>query len=316
MSIVNPVCRAQSVVTAFQHAVSPHASTIPLEEEVLFRALGAALAASGAAAHYLHGRKSRVAFDGLEPFSKHPAHCELCDLLIVAFSINQRVARMTFLQAKRHIGPLPHAGNRTGCTCIDSFSFNADTTQWLLLASRPQLRPTHRKFVPPADLLSSARCPSIGSFGIFSNTNGIYDFLFVSADMLHPRDPLGARHGKGAKRFASHDCAPCVRRQFGCFERVYARSLVDFAFALHRLEIGEPITVDTGIRPASPADVLSQWLSEQVEVLLTASTPDAQANPTLRALRDLLPERRTGANSPRFMSDPLPMLVVQTDEGR
>jgi hypothetical protein len=306
----------QSVATTFASLCAKQCPAAKFDEVALFTHLASSLSTHGVVAYNLHGTKYQVTFDGIAPFAKPKSRCELCDLLIVSFSVRAREVRMTFLQAKKSAQPLSYARNALCLRYIDPFVCNIAPHQWQLLAGRPLICGAIQSFAPPSDLLDGGLCPSIGSYGLFSPFGVGYEFLYISADMLHPRTAVEPNTVWGRRSFQPVSGAPVARMQFGCTERTYAGSLADFAAALFQLEIGAPIPNGHGGRPAEAGASQAAWLREQVATHRRApdTTEPSQPEATLDALRDLLQPEREAATRPPQEGGKLPMLLVQVGD--
>jgi hypothetical protein len=157
------------------------------DEVELFRKLAFAMV-SNANAIFIdetHGKVAQVEFtsqiNGLE-------HCEISDLLIVIRHAIRNQYRATFWQAKKEKHPRWPIFKDRG-----NFDFEAQFNQWELLSQRPRIHGI-ANFCPPADLLSGASSPSIGSFGVFYENRNDLEVNYSVAEMVssagiskHPR---------------------------------------------------------------------------------------------------------------------------------
>ncbi len=156
-------------------------------EVALFRQLANSILAhtNGVFIDETHGTVAKVEFtspiNGIE-------HCEISDLLLIMKDIQSRQYRATFWQAKKEKHP------RWPVAISDAnFDFEAQFNQWELLSQRPSIKGLS-KFHPPSDLLSNATSPSIGSFGVFYERNGVIEVNYSVAEAVtssgitkHPR---------------------------------------------------------------------------------------------------------------------------------
>jgi hypothetical protein len=122
-----------------------------------------------------HGMVAQVEFvSGFKGLNR----CEISDLLIITKNGRHPEYRATFWQAKKESKPKwpsPRGDN--------NFDFKGQFNQWELLSCRPSIRGLG-KFSPPSYLLSDAESPSIGSFGVFHEDNGLVEVNYSVAEMV------------------------------------------------------------------------------------------------------------------------------------
>jgi len=258
--------RATAFALAFDSEFKSQTAGLSPKEIPLFRALHRALVAAGTrlAVEEYHGTSYQVGFSGNGSYARVHARCELSDLLIIVFTRNPPAARITYLQAKseRRMFPSP---------CRHSFSANLE--QWFLLRNRPPIA-GFGNFAPPADLLSSAILPSVGSFGFFYRThNGLYEIYYASAAQLQPPTTYSQRYGS---LVPVGGCGVIIAS--GHLECVAACGSVPFAESLYRLEIGTPI--DPSISRAAST---RSWLTGNLRKI-------QQATPTIGGRREIVDE--------------------------
>lgn len=205
-----------------------------------------------------HGPKHQVYFNGIGSWGRSCARCELCDVLIVSYSIDGGFSgRLTFLQAK-----LSKERHALGCriwpqSAPSPLSFKANLEQWDLLARRPDILPCV-PFEVPAEILRDAVVPSIGSFGVFHRpTRGKTDFFYISADALMP---LGHPTRKYAR--LRLNCTSPMYRSFGPYVDInFCCCLWSFASELYSLRIGTPIdATDQSAKDHRHREALRSWL--------------------------------------------------------
>ena len=129
-------------------------------------------------------QKSYVTFPKGRQNGRAQPKCELADVLILSYPANKpHETRLTLNQAKVWRNGAPVSGLRHGA----DLKFRANLEQWDLLANRPRFLSMHGKGSRfPLDLLSSASCGAIGSFGVFFHTNNGWDLSYAIADCLEP----------------------------------------------------------------------------------------------------------------------------------
>ena len=153
-------------------------------EIALFRAFIRAFNSLGsnALAQEYHGNRYQVKFSANRGSGRPVPRCELCDVMIIHYPAgNPREARVTFNQAKVSSNPLQCAP-----AVFASYKFRANLEQWDLLSNRPSISTTTAKINLPADLLSSALLPSVGTFGVFYPKGKEFDFAYFVANELSP----------------------------------------------------------------------------------------------------------------------------------
>ncbi|WP_024544501.1 hypothetical protein [Picosynechococcus sp. NKBG15041c] len=184
-----------------------------------------------------HGQKHQVYFNGSGSWGRSPARCELCDVVILAYSYTSGFrARVTFLQAKRSTEF--HAGVCSSFPSeADELSFKANLEQWDLLSRRPEVLPVPPLIAQP-HILQAAILSSVGSFGVFHRgSRKDVGFFYASADQLQPVAQGKTKFGRLKLPAAS----PLTRTIGGYKERIYCCCLPLFGAALYELEIGTPI---------------------------------------------------------------------------
>lgn len=155
---------------------------------------------------------------------------ELADMLFVVFSSHINQIRLMYLQNKK--GKKPN-------------SFKADLLQLYLLHDRCEITssPLPDCTFNNRKILHDAILPSVGSYGVFYQENGIVDMSYYPANLVFPRSPKG----KSIIRYAKYDS-----QYFGnkitinnfC-ESQGEKTLTDFGNSLVSMEIGTPITKET-----------------------------------------------------------------------
>jgi hypothetical protein len=157
---------------------------------------------------------------------------EIYDLWIITFSPIKKRARMTFLQAKFHHGPLN----------FQQRVFSGDYFQYELLSSRPHLsRVIGNRFNFPLNILSFSCCSSIGSYGVFfiDKSNKI-DLVYCSAKFLMPQSAPPITYGQSPIHLSLPTVKPGIKYcTYGvCAEKVLCLSINKFTKSLLSLEIG------------------------------------------------------------------------------
>jgi len=162
----------KKTVSDFRKSVSINSDN----EIKLFRALAKSICKNSRNSFFIdetHGNKAQVSFTSN---IKGVQKCEISDLLIISKKHNQYKA--TFWQAKKTVKtnwPPPH-GDR-------NFDFIAQFNQWELLSQRPIISGSGN-FKPNKDVLNKAVTPSIGSFGVFYEENGLTELNYSVAEMV------------------------------------------------------------------------------------------------------------------------------------
>lgn len=123
-----------------------------------------------------HGSVAQVEF--ISRISGKKSRCEISDLLIVSRDSEQSQYRATFWQAKKEPSP-----KWPGPRGRQNFDFKGQFDQWELLAERPYISGVG-SFSPPPGLLANAASPSIGSFGVFFDENGLPEVNYSVAEMV------------------------------------------------------------------------------------------------------------------------------------
>jgi hypothetical protein len=230
--------KSQSFAISLQRTFAVKSATATFSEVQQFRALIKSFGALGGPfdVEEYHGPKHQVLFNGQGVWGRSPARCELCDVLILAYSLNGGFrGRITFLQAKlskdKHTNLCKDWPDLT-----DIEEFKANLEQWDLLSRRPDVLPVPPFKVHPR-LLRESLLRSVGSFGVFhKNALGSIDFFYSSADVL---SVVGAPTTKQGKLTTSPN--PRQRITNGFLETTFCCCLPIFGEALYNLEIGTPI---------------------------------------------------------------------------
>ncbi|EMB4114162.1 hypothetical protein DMW62_28980 [Serratia marcescens] len=169
--------------SALQNAF--HIESLAASGEIaLFRAFIRAFNSLGANAltQEYHGNRYQVKFSANRGTGRPVPRCELCDVMIIHYPAgNPRAARVTFNQAKVSSNPLQCAP-----VVFSPYKFRANLEQWDLLSNRPSISATTAKINFPADLLSNALLPSVGTFGVFYPKGQGFDFAYFVANGLSP----------------------------------------------------------------------------------------------------------------------------------
>lgn len=138
-----------------------------------------------------HGKVAQVEFHS--PINGKD-QCEISDLLIITKDVRNQFFRATFWQAKKEKSPRWPEPRGT-----NNFDFEAQFNQWELLSQRPTIKGLG-KFAPYKDVLKKATSPSIGSFGVFYESNGKTEVNYSVAEMVtssgvskHPRMVINER---------------------------------------------------------------------------------------------------------------------------
>lgn len=239
-----------------QAAFAANALPRSASEVQLFRALQDAIRSLGRryVVEEYHGTKSQVSFTPSMLWRPGAGRCELADLLVITYQRRPvREARFTFLQCKRDRAADTHV--LTG----DTRRFSGNYEQWDLLHSRPLFTPLG-SVRPPADILSSATLPSVGSFGVFGWDGVRWDMAYVSADQLQPTPSRLVRHGP----LSIAPAAPRYRTTGGFREATLACCLEIFGQALEGVSVGTPMF-------QAPRST-QEWLSTVVATMAATST--------------------------------------------
>jgi hypothetical protein len=229
-----------------------------------------------------HGPKHQVYFNGQGAWARTPARCELCDVMILTYSLKGGFrARLTFLQAK-----LSKDKHPTLCSgfplSTDIVDFKANLEQWDLLSRRPDILP-----VPPFQahprLLKNSLLASVGSFGVFHmSPAGSIDFFYASADVL---SVLGSPTTKQGRLTTIKN--PRQRIVNGLLETTFCCCLPIFGEALYNLEIGTPVEPIPTIAGAKNNDSsLRAWLRNILSFYIQVGGRNSVLG---RQLRELLP---------------------------
>ena len=195
----------------------------------LFRAMHSALAGLNGKFQIeeYHGNSHQVIFTGNGTHARTNARCELSDLMIITYSSISTNVRLTYLQAK---------SERASLSSVCGRKFSANLEQWFMLSNRPHIMGVG-KFKPPADLLSNALLPSVGSFAFFYKDKfGDFQTYYSTANHLAPSVTYSKRYGKLR---ALGSCN--VINNAGHSECLAACGNKAFAKSLYSLEIGTPV---------------------------------------------------------------------------
>lgn len=290
-----------------QQAFIEHSDSVHFGEIAQFRSLMDAFAElkRDFLLEEYHGSKHQVYFDTSLPYLRARARCELCDILIIAYSRKNGLnAKATFLQAKISNSIFQGIGQPTS-KAVEKLSFAANLEQWDLLANRPKLYPT-TVFQPPQDLLKTAAIPSIGSFGVFYiDRPDSVEFFYCSADYLRP---VGNPNGKSG-RLETIVTLPNQRFTNGTKDIPYCNSILSFGHALYSLNIGSPvITTDASARRVTQ-EPLASWVKEILKTYASVNNPNSVAALTL--LQDMGQTDQPGL-SPNM---PVPSLFLLEVDG-
>jgi len=162
-----------AIINTFQSS-----ARFPADDEVvLFRKLASAIEQHSRATFIdeTHGKVAQVEF---QSSINGKDQCEISDLLIVTKHVRSKYIRATFWQAKREQFP-----RWPGPRGTNNFDFEAQFNQWELLSQRPSIKGLG-KFAPHHDVLKEATSPSIGSFGVFYESNGSTEVNYSVAEMV------------------------------------------------------------------------------------------------------------------------------------
>lgn len=299
---------AEIFAKSFQAAFDAESGTSDFTEVDQFRAMMRAFGSLSPSFYVeeFHGFKRQIYFDTTHAWLRPRARCELCDVLIVAYSTTGGIAaRMTLLQAKlsrdTHLtGTATHSGK------VEPQVFKGNYEQWHLLSGRPSLIPT-TVFSPPVDLLSSAILPSVGTFGVFHRKpTGTIDMFYATADSLTPASvPTGPNERLG--KLATIAGQPNRRIIASRSEATYCASSRDFAKDLYQLQVGTPIyEAHAGAAPRRH-EPQANW----VRGVLASHLAESDINS--RVARSLLSE--LGDSDPLPVGAEIPSVVVlQSDQ--
>lgn len=223
------------------------------KEVCLFRALIAALQSnmgSNVATKELHGRDF-VTFTSGRTNGRATPTCELGDVLFISYMPGRpREARMTINQAKVwRRGPAGGAIHIPG-----ALKFPANLEQWDLLANRPEFYWTHKKLAGTrSDLLQSACCPSIGSYGVFFQSSKGWDLAYSIAECLVP---LRDNRLNGTLQYQM--LCPNIL-YFLCYDTLsFCATLEEFLAGLIQGHIGSPIM--TSMAQSQNQGFYRRWL--------------------------------------------------------
>jgi hypothetical protein len=235
-----------------------------------------------AVAQEYHGGGHQVTFTGNGNYSRSNARCELADVAIISFSTTAKTARLTYLQAKYE---------KTSCVRCSTpkRSLKANLEQWDLLGRRPLIAGATATFQPPADLLSGALCPSVGSFGFFLDCprcNNV-EMIYSVAGRLSLAGQYGTRSGRLLPP------PMCAKNQAGSWYALCCNW--GFAAGLASGGIGTPLHSGA----AGPWKALP-WIASNVKSLASNATPELAA-----LAKELLPLIDSSGPAPAAVGAPL-----------
>lgn len=201
----------------------------------LFRAFKNALIKQGAYVKEYHGSKGYVQYDSpCRP--SFPIKCEICDLLLVF--VGDKEIRYTFMQNKRCLN-----ATDTNVPCVD-------TRQHYLLSALPVINPLGTPFM--RDVLSSAKTPGVGSYGVFNKDIHGYDMKYYVARTLIPKNikypPSNSYYHSMLKKrnnkayFNSYLDDEWFGSTNGVLECPHASNLDSFEKQARRMMIGTPLS--------------------------------------------------------------------------
>lgn len=275
--------KSQYFASRLQSIFAIESATATFSEVQQFRALIKSFGALGGPfdVEEYHGPKHQVLFNGQGAWGRSPARCELCDVLILAYSLAGGFrGRITFLQAK--LSKDKHTNLCKGWPYLtDVEEFKANLEQWDLLSRRPDILPVPPFKVHPR-LLRGSLLPSVGSFGVFhKNGLGSINFFYSSADALSVVGVPTTRQGK-----LTTSPNPRQRITNGLLETTFCCCLSTFSESLYNLEIGtpiEPLPATAGGNDSGPA--LRSWIRNVLSFYIEAGERDSIV---ARQLRELL----------------------------
>ncbi|MDP2032028.1 MAG: hypothetical protein Q8K29_01320 [Polaromonas sp.] len=254
-----------------------------------------------------HGPKHQVYFNGQGAWARSPARCELCDVLILAYSLNGGFrARLTFLQAK--LSKDKHTSLCSGFpSATDKIDFKANLEQWDLLSRRPDILP-----VPPFKahprLLKDSLLASVGSFGVFhKKLGGSIDFFYASADTLTVVGSPTTKQGRLTTAYT-----PRQRIENGLLETTFCCCLPVFGAALYDLEIGTPVQPIPAIAGVNASgSFLGAWLRSVLSFYIEM---EGDNSVLAREIREFLP-RNVDGDGDEFPAS-IPTLVLIRSDAR
>jgi hypothetical protein len=283
---------SQLFASSLQNSFARESATANFSEVQQFRALIRSFSSLSGPfdVEEYHGPKHQVLFNGQGAWGRSPARCELCDVLILAYSLNRGFrGRITFLQAK--LSKDKHTNLCKGWPYLtDIEEFKGNLEQWDLLSRRPDILPVPPFKVHP-QLLRGSLLPSVGSFGVFhKNALGSIDFFYSSADVL---SVVGAPTTKQGKLTTSPN--PRQRITDGLLETTFCCCLSTFGEALYNLEIGTPIEPHpTGVGSNDSGSVLRSWIRNVLSFYIEVAERDSILARQLRELLETQEEQDDG----------------------
>lgn len=250
-----------------------------------------------------HGPNHQVFFNGTGAWGRTPARCELCDVVILAYSLNGGFrCRLTFLQAKLSKEKYPNLCSGYPSNS-DVVTFKANLEQWDLLSRRPDVLPVPPFKVQPK-VLSDALLASVGSFGVFHTLKSAdVGFFYASADMLSVVGTPTSKQGK-----LTTTSGPRQRIVSGLLETTYCCCLPIFGDALYNLEIGTPIEpVSTTPAGGLKQTAIRSWARNLLSFYIEVGNNDSVI---ARELRQLLNDDNDDADFP----ESIPSLILIRSE--
>ncbi|MCX9126914.1 hypothetical protein OKT23_19400 [Providencia rettgeri] len=223
---------------------------------------------SNALAHEYHGNRYQVTFTAMRGAGRQKPRCELCDVMIIHYPEgNPRAARVTFNQAKVSSNPLQSA-----TAVFAPYKFRANLEQWDLLSNRPLIRATSSKINLPANLLSGALLPSVGTFGVFYPTGQGFDFAYFVANGLSPLN--NNNNSSGTLQWKTK--LGCVRKINNYKEITATCCMYTFGQSLESGLIGTPLQqiLNVSTEPAEIRIWLRSMLSSLQEMHPDSTLPN------------------------------------------
>lgn len=275
----------------------------PCHEIDLFRALLKAFASlhGRAVGEEYHGAKSHVVFSAKRGAGRASPRCELADLLLLTFRAGDASsARLTWLQAKVTASAICHPHPTPTPSAFRRISFGANLEQWDLLGHRPAIGGATTRFQPPADLLSAAILPSVGSFGVFYPQGSGFNMAYFVGDCLAP-----LHNNAGPSGTLCFHALGNTRRINNFDEATATCCLFCFGLAIEAGLIGTPVRNLLSAGDVTAASVRHRWLKSMLRGLAT-QRPDS---PLLDELSMIL-ELRPDSESPDPVSPPARATVL------
>lgn len=223
-----------------------------------------------------HGNTCKVEYSSIRGVKER---CEISDLLIVAVNKQRDETRATFWQAKREEKPqwIKNSGSQLlgeGC-----FDFKCQFNQWELLNYRHDIAGLGH-FSPPQRLLSSFLSPSITSYGVFYESNGLVDLNYSVAELVASSSlpKVNGKTTKASPRMSIN--GKMAKYLFGSRERVVCNEINDFISALLAGSIGAEINL---------LETSHRWLVKYIRSQVYTAKNEIYGNDR-EAINDLLPE--------------------------